>query len=380
MRSNVFLLAGRTGGPLIPILAVAKNLTNQNPIIIGIKNGVEQKFAEKLKMSIVFLPETKLRLLSHSKSTSKEKVTQYLESVSQIFKLVWAILKSLFYILKYKPAMIISAGSFLTVPVFVSAYILKRLRLSKTVLVLHQQDPDPGLASRIGIRFSDIKTCVFEETKKYPNFNSATIIPNPIDTQSFSEYNINQLSSKYPGLFSFISSKSKPLLLVFGGGSGSEVINNWVKDNLSQLTDKFRVLHLSGIYQSQKSLQVKSSDYYVTDGLFEEMPLALHYSNLVLCRSGLGSITELLYLNKPAYLIPMKHSHQEANAKAVGKFFQTLDQDESGSWIHTISTTYPQVFQNINFPSPELTQNKLNHYYATLQQVLDKNAESRPNA
>jgi UDP-N-acetylglucosamine--N-acetylmuramyl-(pentapeptide) pyrophosphoryl-undecaprenol N-acetylglucosamine transferase len=372
MSHKIFLLGGRTGGPLTPLLAIQNNLTNANLLIIGIRKGIETKFAQNLGIPISYLPETKLGLFSHSNSSLNERVIQYWQAFLQVFVLIYAILLSGWYILRFKPAMILSAGSFLTVPVFLAAFVLKKLGLANPFLVLHQQDPQPGLASRFGIRFADIKTCVFEDTLKYSNFEKAQIIPNPIDTKPFEPNNLQRLKQNFPELTEFFRLSNKPRLLVFGGGSGAKIINQWVISNLSIITKHFRVLHLSGELRSEQIEVQKNPDYLHYKALFEAMPLALTESDLVLCRSGLGSITELLYLHKPAYLVPMKHSHQEMNAAAVKNYFYILDQDEVNQWVKQISTSYPQFFNHISYPDSKQTAEQLKTYYKKISSLLDK--------
>jgi UDP-N-acetylglucosamine:LPS N-acetylglucosamine transferase len=64
---------------------------------------------------------------------------------------------------------------------------------------------------------------------------------------------------------------------------------------------------------------------------------AMQKSDFVLCRAGLGSITELNYLQKPTFLVPIPNSHQELNAYLSPQFV-TLDQNQSNFWLGQIQT------------------------------------------
>jgi len=161
------------------------------------------------------------------------------------------------------------------------------------------------------------------------------------------------------------------LFLIFGGASGAEAINDWVISNLEHLTRRFNVLHLTGSLQRKHYQNVHSKNYLSLSELSDkEMKLALNLADVVLCRAGLNSISELLYLQKPAYLVPIPKSHQEVNAQVVKEYFYILEQENMPQWIEIIYTTYPHFFHKINYPSREEIRQKLDIYYQRLQKFL----------
>ena len=198
-----------------------------------------------------------------------------------------------------------------------------------------------------------------------------------------------------------------PILLIFGGGSGSLFINNWVWGNLQVLTENFRVIHLTGLLQNEKKISEKAfqsnlrddstkqnaqnlhskidlekfnlsknskngkeiSNYLSIPSLLEEMPMILKLCDLVICRAGLSSISELLYLNKPSFLVPIPYSHQEINAKVVVEFFPILEQKNSQIWLEDI-LNYKQIFAKIKYPESLQIQAKLNDYYQKVYRII----------
>lgn len=500
-KQTIFLLAGRTGGPIMPLLATfrgiltieKKNKNNHKvenkfdskeiesqfeAVIIGVKNGFEEKLAKQENLKLEFLPEAKLELLSfsfHFKSPKNWKynlsqigefVAGVGKSVGMIFLLLASFVQSFWLIWKYKPTAILSSGSFLAIPVLWSAFLcnffnFKNIFGKKILIITHQQDPIPGLASRLTFGLGLVQTCVFEYSKNWKKFQKAKIIPNPIDFSKFYQKNPenpenkelanflniglnpnlemdletdlekeNKPNEKSPelkqDLQKSLEKKGKlPLFLIFGGGSGSEFINNWVWQNLVDLTQNFRILHLSGIHTKsekasqtkdkvlfQKNLNVsnytsnsqvsklnlvkkikdsnskietpdlnsifpslnqKNQNYLQIPSLLGDMPLALQSADLVMCRSGLGSISELLYLNKPSFLVPLENSHQEKNAQVVRDYFGILEQKDSEKWLEIIIKNYPQKFAKINYPSPSQIQKHLNTYYQNVYNLITKN-------
>jgi UDP-N-acetylglucosamine--N-acetylmuramyl-(pentapeptide) pyrophosphoryl-undecaprenol N-acetylglucosamine transferase len=370
--NRVFLIAGRTGGPFFPLPAVVRNLKNIEPICIGVRGGFEDQAAKTKGWQIHYLPDTRLTIFSFKREKLRETIKNYLELIKNIFLLVWSFLKSLYLLLKLRPKMIYSTGSFLAVPMILAAKVTNTIHFTNTKIVIHQQDPLPGLSNRITIDFADLATCVFDYTKSnYPKFAQVLQIPNPIDTTIYHDLSLEENITN-PVLKQFLTTKSDlPLLLIFGGGSGSEDINVWTLKNIDGLLQKFRIVHLIGILQKKDLMEVDDKNYLRLEALFEEMPAVMDFADVVLCRAGMASITELLYLQKPAYLVPLPSTHQEQNAEMVKNQFYILDQKDRPLWLDTISKTFPQYFEHLIYPDRQKTESQLADYYQKLQSLLD---------
>lgn len=337
-----FYICGLTGGPYFPIPAIIEqvneNFTSSKNILIGVKNSYEQKIAQTQSLLIEYLPKVKLDLLSFKNAKFYDIIIDILKMVLNIFKFGYSIIKCIYLLLKYRPLMIYSTGSFLAVPMIWSSFLLNKLRLTQTKIIIHQQDASPGLANKLTSRFADILSCTFQFTKdNYPKFIDAELIPNPIIESKYSKNNL----WKDKILESFVKEKSdKPLLMVFGGGTGALAINNWVWSNCENLLNKFRVIHLTGSLQTQKEIQISNPNYYSCQAVFDDMPTLLAYSDLVICRAGLGSISELSFLGKPTFLVPIPDTHQVQNAELISNTnpnFRILNQKETDLWIENIS-------------------------------------------
>lgn len=506
-KSTIFLLAGRTGGPIMPLLATFKgileieklekeklkntknlklqnlsnelesSLVNENldkksqfeAVIIGVKNGFEEKLAIRENLKLEFLPEAKLELLSFRPKFGKltewkqnlAQISEFLVGIWKFFGMVFLLLNSIFrsfwLICKYRPVAILSSGSFLAIPVLWVSWFWNLCNfkniLGRILIITHQQDPIPGLSSKLTFELGMLQTCVFDYSKRWQKFQNATIIPNPID---FTKFENTTKTIKNKELRDFLNPLAKndqnhieigqtklgcefdklqnlekelilgvknqklpkklPLFLIFGGGSGSEFINNWVWQNLAELTQNFRILHLSGIHTEQKlkginykinnkddnlkqiieknssefdenpqnsqnqnsrffyskNSSTNESKYCQIPNLLEDMPNVLKSADLVMCRAGLGSISELLYLSKSAFLVPLENSHQEKNAEIVSQFFGILEQKNSEKWLEIILRDYPQNFTKINYPNQNKIQQKLMEYYQQIYQLIDK--------
>lgn len=441
---TIFALGGRTGGPLVPILAIIQGLSKElesrqqesepldlQVILLGVAPSFEADLAKKNNWPLELLPEVKFSLGSFKNLGWLDKLRELFKLIWSCFLLLFSLLKSLQILLKYKPQLILSTGSFLAVPVLWTAKVTNLLRLTKAKIVIHQQDPYPGLANKLTSCLADKLTCVFGYTRQgFRSFKRAEMIPNPIDTERFdtclqnffasatwrtlvtntsidavvipkgivewqeTNYNLElvkflktyldraniYLNSKagikektWGKELTVVGAKYKPLLLVFGGGSGSQFINHWLWQNLSDLSQHFLIVHLVGVLQDKKEwakVPQNHPNYLALESLFTEMPLVLTLADLVLCRAGLGSITELLYLQKPAFLVPLPNSHQEINAKVVSKYFYVLQQIDSDNWLDQILSNYPKFFQSIDYPARTEIKGKLKKYYRDLAELL----------
>lgn len=370
---KIILLGGRTGGPIIPLLAIAKNILIDEIVIFGIREGFEQEIALQKGYSFYSFPEAKLKIFSQSNQTIKEIIINGFDLVATGFKLIFSFTKSIILLSILRPSAIVSTGSFVAVPVLYACWILTKLHCIKTKIIIHQQDPDIGLSNKLTARLADILTCTYQKSKNSKEFSNSQIIPNPFDFDSISDRTIAETSKtqtpKLQELMRFIKHKKLPLLLIFGGGSGSSFINNWVYKYHKELTRSFCLIHLTGGYE-QASTIPQSTEYYTTPTLIDEMKVALYYSDVVISRCGLGSITELTYLNKPAFLVPIPHSHQESNAKEVKDVFYILTQDQSEKWINQINEIYPKWFKTHNHTPIKHYKNELEKYYSRINSII----------
>ena len=375
-KDSIFVIAGRTGGPLLPAMAIAKQLTNYEPIIVGVKGGFESQFAVNERVQLLTLPEAKLTIASFGNLNFFEIIIELFKTVIMLFKLVFSFIKSIYYLIKHKPKAIITAGSFLSVPMGYASKLTNTLRLTNTKIIVHQQDAKISLSNKLIARIADKITCFFEASIAQYAPYKCEVTTNPIDYTRFTDKYADSIKIDHK-LKLFIDQKTKPLLLIFGGGSGAFVINKWVNENIAELTKKFNVLHLTGVLQETSVYNIPQSDgYFPLQFLNQEMPVVINASSLVICRAGMSSITELVYCHKPAFLVPIPNSHQLDNAQEVTKYFPTLRQlhtsDKPGkeNWIKTIDELYPTYFASIVYPDKESIKKSFDDYIQSLKSLL----------
>ncbi|MBU2007925.1 UDP-N-acetylglucosamine--N-acetylmuramyl-(pentapeptide) pyrophosphoryl-undecaprenol N-acetylglucosamine transferase [Patescibacteria group bacterium] len=333
---KVLLTGGGTGGSVAPLLAIAEGLTAPPPLSegkfnpscshcqgtefeflwIGTKNGPEREMVEKAGIKFMAITGGKWRRYFSFKN------------FIDIFKIKIGFWQSLFILLKSRPDLVITAGSFVSVPAVWAAWFL-----GAKVLV-HQQDVRLGLANKLMACLAKVVTVTFEDSlatygKKAiwtgnPVRQSLTLATRNSQTlatrnsQTLATRNSQTLATRNSQLATQYGLKNNlPIVLILGGGTGAESINKLVAESLSELTKFCQIIHITG---KNKSYGLRVTSYESYEFLdVKQMAEIYSLADVVVSRCGLGVLSELSYLGKPAILIPLPDSHQEDNAIIFAK-------------------------------------------------------------
>lgn len=312
----IILAGGLSGGPIKPLLAIAKYWQEQDanivPVIIDVKNSVSKSLAQDEGY------------LWHRIITGKIRRYWSFWNIISPFMMFIGFIQAFVLLRKYKPIMVLGAGGFAQTPLIVMAWILRIPKL------IHQQDVLVTLSNRLCAPFANIITTTFEFSirdfhqgtglgMKYITGTKVFWTGNPT-VASKTTYTKSH-AKKHFGLHDHL-----PTLLVFGGGTGSAAINQIIVDSLPELTKVVQVLHITGI---GKGNFVSMENYHSLE-FADEMGLFYSASDIVLARAGLGTLTELAEYGRPSIIVPMPKTHQELNAELLyrTKSALVLDQED----------------------------------------------------
>jgi len=292
----IVISGGGTGGPSMAPLALASAYYKLNPEARFVFFGNDEKldrnlFAnnlEKLKAEYFAFPAGKFRRYFSWKN------------VLDVVKVLLAFFLVLKKLKKLKPDLIISAGSFASVPVVWAGRFLGIKSL------VHQQDIVPGLANRLMAPVAtQISVCFESSLLDYGK--KAVLIGNPSEVMNITDSMKEFIRNK------FDLHRDKPLLLITGGATGALAINELIFAALAYLSSEFQIFHLAG--QGKYEQAPHKENYQIHASVSQDdFVVLLACADIVVSRAGLGALTLLSNLAKPSIIIPMPNSHQEINA------------------------------------------------------------------
>lgn len=293
---RIIISGGGTAGSVTPLLAVAAALRKRDPniemLFIGTRNGPERALAELAELPYRALPSGKLRRYWSWRNVA---------DLREIFGGFRAARR---LIAEWRPDTIITAGASVSVPLVWAG------KLARCRIVVHQMDVRPGLANRLMAPWAQAITVTFESSIKHFPANRTVHTGNPVRPEIL-QADRAQAFKKF-GLL-----PNLPTLLVLGGSTGSSFLNILIGAVAYRLVASWQIIHVTG--RERDFVELQDPRYHRVDFLTWELPHALAVADLVVSRAGIGMITELAALAKPAIIIPMQHTHQEENAALIAQ-------------------------------------------------------------
>lgn len=227
-------------------------------------------------------------------------------------KVIIGFFQSFFKLIIWRPDVIFMKGGFVCLPVGYAARILR------IPLVLHDSDTHPGLTNRLLAPFAArIGTGSPLEYYNYPPEKSEYVgIPVSDEFRPYSESE-RQVLKHQLGF-----DKSKPLIVVTGGGLGATRINEAIVSSRDLLLKESSVFLISGKFQYEdilaKTQNSPHADWRLESFIEKGMAKVLAAADLVIARAGATTLLELAALEKPTIIVPnglLTGGHQLKNAK-----------------------------------------------------------------
>lgn len=271
-----------TGGHLAPAKAVINKLNSWEIYYVGRKYAMEGQKA----LALEYLELSSwggLRYLSILTGRLQRKFFVNVgQSIFSLLKIPVGFLQSFWWIIRYRPNVVLSFGGYVGVPVVVCAWLFD------IPVITHEQTPVLGLANKIISIFA------------------SKVLTFPIIREEIIKAKV----------------KDEKLILVTGGNQGSHVINVAVGEIIEKLVTKYRVVHQTGDSNFQDFEKAKKlKNYEVKKFLsMDEFAELLAKSYIVISRAGANTVNEIVYLGKPAIFVPIPWSsggEQEKNAQKL---------------------------------------------------------------
>lgn len=291
----VLIMAGGTGGHVFPALAAARVLRERGyePVWLGTRNGMEAKLVPMQQIDIEWITVGGLR---------GKGAAAWLGAP---FKLSLAIWQSLRVIRRRRPAAVLGAGGFVSGPGGIAAWLTRR------PLVIHEQNAIAGMTNRVLARFARRVLEAFPGS--FPAGVRAERVGNPVRREIVA---LAAPAQRY-------AQRSGPLrLLVFGGSQGAARLNAVVPAALAMIDASLRpqVIHQAGERHLQQTLAMYAKHNVQADvrAFMDDMAEVYGWADLVICRAGALTVSELAAAGLPAIFVPFAAAvddHQTLNAR-----------------------------------------------------------------
>lgn len=294
---KVILTTGGTGGHIYPALAVAQELKDR---------GVDVLFVgTSIRMEKDIVPKAGYRFIGLNIAPPK--------TIKNMFKYIRGIFQGFKIVMKEKPDAIIGFGNYISVPVVLAGIILRKK------VYLQEQNANMGGMNKFFYRFVEKTFLAFEKTYddipiKYQKKVMVTGNPLRKETYIVDSAEEREKIKTEPG---------EKILLITGGSLGAKEINDGVLKNW----DRFRENRNIRLYwatgeknydEIMKSIErAKMQD--IVRPYFDNMINIMAAADLVICRAGALTISEIIELGKPSIIIPYSSIKvgQYANGKLL---------------------------------------------------------------
>ncbi len=360
---RVLVSGGGTGGHVYPALAIATQLREKYQaeiVFLGSDDGLETEI----------VPAAGFRLATVKAGKLRRYVSW--QTITGVMRIPMGMIQAIDIVGKFHPQVVFTSGGYVAVPAGLAA------RLNRVPLLMHQQDVPPNLSNKLVAPLATRISVAFTDSLAYFPAHKTLQLGNPIRQAMLDiRQTLPQEARQTLGF-----EELEPLLLITGGSQGARHLNQIVCKALPDLLAHCQVLQISGKELYSEAHELSNSilahldeslrkRYRLVAYLNEEMPLALQAADLVLCRSGASTLSELAVLGKPSILVPLPpaigSSPQEANAemferKAAAEVIK--DQDlkpqvlvERVKYILSSSTSLEAMAEaSRSFAKPQATQ------------------------
>lgn len=325
---RVIVAAAGTGGHINPGIAIANKIKEKEPdseiIFIGTNRGIENDLVPRAGYGLKTI---------EAYGFKKELSINNLKQIWQTFRSKNEAEK---IIDEFKPDVVIGTGGYICVPVMRAAIA------KKIPIVLHESNAYPGKALKMFAKNADLVLVGFEDTKsklKEAKNIVASGTPTKITKQKYSSEEKKLILEKL-GIRNEL-----PIVLIFGGSQGAQAINEAMIDIVENYkNDKYQIIWATGPKQydvvkeqfEAKNISVNRLETIKIVPYIYNMEELLNISDLVVCRSGAMTITEISIVGKPAIFIPLPSrsaNRQEDNARVlqrIGAAYVILNKDLNG--------------------------------------------------
>ncbi len=278
-------MAAGTGGHVFPALSIAQRLLNKGAEVhwLATQTGMENELLKNTSFAL------------HRISVSGLRGSGLKRKVLAPFMLLRALIQSYRVVRTVRPDCVLGMGGFVCGPAGLAANIMR------VPVLLHEQNAVAGLTNKLLHKLSHKTFAAFPGS--FPEHDKLEVTGNPVRAE------IEALHNSQPEL----RDVGAPLrILILGGSQGAMAINKVVPEVLATWDgEKPHIWHQTGeknLLATQSAYQslvpLLASESCRVDAFINDMPGAYAWADVVICRSGASTVSELAVAGLPAILVP----------------------------------------------------------------------------
>ncbi|MBZ0263929.1 UDP-N-acetylglucosamine--N-acetylmuramyl-(pentapeptide) pyrophosphoryl-undecaprenol N-acetylglucosamine transferase [bacterium] len=320
---KIVLTGGGSGGHVSPLLAIAEALLKQDSslefLYIGVPQGVEANVVPKQGYKIRFSP---------SVGMPNSKIS--FQMLRFIIILLSGILTSSFYLIFFRPNVIVASGGFASAPTVLASAFLRiiSLGLLNIPVYIHEQNAAPGRMNLLAAKIATAIGVSHSGALQYFPPEKTELVGYPVRSS------INSIEREVARRQLGLETNAK-YIVVFGGSQGARTINRTIVDALPFLEDEenIHIFHAVGTFKSSSynamqdtrsrldQINSGQKNYELVD-FSHDLPTHLAAADIAVIRAGAGSLQEVCTLGLPSIVIPKANlpgDSQVANARELFK-------------------------------------------------------------
>ena len=299
---HILMMAAGTGGHVFPALAVSDELTQRGAVIhwLGTPNGMENGLVAPTGYPFHAIDMQGLR---------GKGVGRLLKMPVTLLSATMAATK---IIRSNQIDVVVGFGGYVTAPGGIAA------RLTKTPLIIHEQNAIAGMSNRYLSKIATKVLQAFEHTFANSELDAKLeTVGNPVR---------NAITGVDAPTIRYDTNDESPLkLLVVGGSLGAQVLNDTMPKALALMDRPFEVRHQCGRNNETATQAAYDSEdlrahQFTVQPFIDDMAAAYNWADVIVCRAGALTVTEIQNVGIAAIFVPLPHAvddHQTANARTL---------------------------------------------------------------
>ncbi|MEU4578515.1 UDP-N-acetylglucosamine--N-acetylmuramyl-(pentapeptide) pyrophosphoryl-undecaprenol N-acetylglucosamine transferase [Nonomuraea sp. NPDC023979] len=293
---RLLITGGGTGGHTYPALttmaALRRHQVPHDVLWVGTAGGLEARLTAEHGIPFKAITTGKLR--------RRPNLRELGTNVADVFRIPVGVFQAIGHAARYLPDVVLSTGGYVAVPIGVAAKLIRR------PLVMHEQTTVVGLANRILSRLATRIALSHESSLDYLPASArskAVVTGNPVRPELLQ-------GNRAAAYDLFGLTFEVPLIYVTGGAQGSKQINTLIAELLPRLLPHAQVVHQCGPAWIEQMRAVElppglADRYHPVPYVGSELPDLYAAADVVIARSGAGTVSELTAIGKPSVLIPL---------------------------------------------------------------------------